>query len=146
MAIVTVHMDVPEEFAVDPDALAAAVFARLADEAGYVDLPDEDGAPVAPSRIAVTVTASAGFAEVVHPRPADDAPEPRTYCIGLPVGITVYADGRVTAQVDTSEASDLWEGQPMEEGMVPVYTTEEVDADVAAVTAATTVEVLPNRL
>lgn len=31
----------------------------------------------------------------------------RTYVIGLPVVITVYDDGTVTAEVDLSEAADL---------------------------------------
>lgn len=131
MAIVNVRMDIPEEFAVDPEALAAAVFARLADEAGYVDLPDEDGRPVAPTAITVEVTATAGVAEIVHP-------EPRSYWIGLPVGITVHADGRVTYEVDLSEASDIAEGQPTDSDLRPLYAEADVDADTETVSAAVT--------
>lgn len=39
----------------------------------------------------------------------DVATGSRCYVIGLPVVVTVHDDGRVTAEVDLSEAADLWE-------------------------------------
>lgn len=33
----------------------------------------------------------------------------RTYVVGLPVVLTVHDDGRVTAEVDLSEAYDVWD-------------------------------------
>lgn len=35
--------------------------------------------------------------------------EPRTYCIGVPVAITVSDDGTVSYSVDLAEADQLWE-------------------------------------
>jgi hypothetical protein len=53
-------------------------------------------------------------------RDAADCDCHRSYVIGLPVVVTVYPDGRVTAEVDLSEADDVWEaticeGQPDDE-------------------------------
>ena len=64
-------------------------------------------------------------------------PEPlRSYWIGLPVGINVYADGAVTYEVDLSEASDIAEGQPTDSDLVPLYPEAVVDADTETVSAA----------
>lgn len=60
----------------------------------------------------------------------------RTYCVGLPVVIVVSADGTVRAEVDLSEASDLWEGVPTNDDMTLAFTEDEVEADIATVEAA----------
>lgn len=41
--------------------------------------------------------------------------EPRTYVVGLPVVITVHPDGTVTAEVDLSEADDIFDASTPEE-------------------------------
>lgn len=38
----------------------------------------------------------------------------RTYVIGLPVVVTVHDDGRVEAEVDLSEAYDVWDASTPE--------------------------------
>ena len=53
----------------------------------------------------------------------------RTYVVGLPVLVTVDDDGTVTAEVDMSEADDLWSGEPD-------YPTGVVDADIRTIAAA----------
>lgn len=57
----------------------------------------------------------------------------RAYWIGLPVGVTVHDDGAVTYEVDTSEATDIDEGAPVDDELVPLYSEAEVEADRAAV-------------
>lgn len=64
-----------------------------------------------------------------------EAREPRSYCIGLPVTITVHADGRVEHEVDLSEATDLDEGEPTDDEGNGLYTVPQIDADMAAVEA-----------
>lgn len=64
--------------------------------------------------------------------------EPRTYCLGLPVVITVHDDGRVEFSVDASEASDLWEA--VGENAPP---DDVVEADIARVDVAVTHSQLP---
>lgn len=64
---------------------------------------------------------------------AEKAREPRSYCIGLPVVITVHADGEVTYDVDLSEADDIDEGVPEAESGDPMYTDTEVAEDIDTV-------------
>lgn len=64
----------------------------------------------------------------------------RTYVVGLPVVLTVHADGRVTAEVDLSEAYDVWdsstpEGQDDSEDVL-VADSETISAAVDAKTVA----------
>lgn len=68
--------------------------------------------------------------------------EPRSYVVGLPVVITVHPDGRVTAEVDLSEASDISDALPCDEHGVALYTDAQIDADAAVIEAAKIV-VLP---
>lgn len=53
----------------------------------------------------------------------------RTYCIGLPVIITVEEDGTVTVEVDLSEASRERDLSESLEGREDAYSDEEVEAD-----------------
>lgn len=39
----------------------------------------------------------------------------RAYVVGLPVVLTVHDDGRVTAEVDLSEAYDVWDASTPED-------------------------------
>ena len=76
--------------------------------------------------------------------PPFDPTAPRTYCIGLPVLITIHPNGHVTATPDLSEIADIAEGQPLTDDLQPIYPTDVVDADVALVSNPNlTVEVLP---
>lgn len=80
--------------------------------------------------------------EMVSCAPATAPEQPRTYVVGLPVVISVHPDGTVTAEVDLSEAADLWDGIPTEgDGtpevpLRPLYGDDEVAADTQAVTLA----------
>jgi len=53
----------------------------------------------------------------------------RTYVVALSALVTVGDDGAVTAEVDMSEADDLWSGEPD-------YPTGVVDADIRTIAAA----------
>jgi len=64
---------------------------------------------------------------------ARKAREPRSYCIGLPVTITVYGDGTVAHEVDLSEADDIDEGVPEGEDGYPIYTDDQVEEDAQAI-------------
>lgn len=55
----------------------------------------------------------------------------REYWIGLPVGVTVHDDGRVTYSIDTSEATDIDEDSAAWEE----YGEEQVLADVKLIGA-----------
>lgn len=60
----------------------------------------------------------------------------RNYTVGLPVTITVHADGSVTAEVDLSEASDLWDGVPTDQSGLVLYSNREVERDITTVNLA----------
>lgn len=53
----------------------------------------------------------------------------RCYVVGLPVVVTIHDDGRVTAEVDLSEASDLWDASTPD-GQDTSDVTVEADAAV----------------
>ncbi len=63
--------------------------------------------------------------------------EPRTYCIGLPVIITVHDDGTVQFEIDKSEAYDIWEGAPTDDEGNPTYDEAQIQADSDRISAAT---------
>lgn len=67
---------------------------------------------------------------------AEPDSEPRTYCVGLPVVITVHTDGRVEATVDLSEASDLWEGAMHDDQGEFLVTEDEIKTDIRRVSFA----------
>lgn len=84
----------------------------------------------------------AALARPQRPQPAADSAA-RSRCIGLPVVITVYDSGHVTAEVDLSEADALWDGRRDDD------TDEQVEADISVVRyakATGAIEVLPDRL
>jgi hypothetical protein len=54
--------------------------------------------------------------------------EPRTYWVGLPVGVTVYPDGHIDWEVDKSETVEGMEEHAPEE-----YTEEQIEADMKTV-------------
>lgn len=82
-------------------------------------------------------TCGSPFGPAVAHKPscAVQQPEPRTYCIGLPVIITVHPDGRVTHEVDMGEATDIDEGVPEDEKGQPLYSAAQVAQDVERVSA-----------
>ena len=68
---------------------------------------------------------------------------PRTYCIGLPVFVTVHDDGTVTYDIDVAEADHApCEYEPeyqemLDEAGQPMVLTEEIlDADTERIEAA----------
>lgn len=68
---------------------------------------------------------------------------PRTYLVGLPVLVSVHDDGRVTFDLDPSDAADApheWDGATMlmydDAGSPFVPTHEVLDADTARITFA----------
>lgn len=76
------------------------------------------------------------FAESPHTQGSDELrdpsqAEPRSYVIGLPVVLTVHDDGRVTAEVDLSEASDLGDASTPED-----QPEDAADADTERITRA----------
>lgn len=60
----------------------------------------------------------------------------RTYVVGLPVVITIHPDGSVLAEVDLSEAYDIYDGAPLDDDLMPLYDDETINVDVLTVSAA----------
>lgn len=93
-------------------------------------------------RTAFVARVAAAVAEHAANAPKPTAsPDARSYVVGLPVVITI--DGQtVTAEVDLSEVGDIDEHPPVDDKGQPLYDDDQIDADVALVTAPDTVIVV----
>lgn len=74
-----------------------------------------------------------GFITPLESSGEDSVPEPaeeRSYCIGLPVAVTLHTDGSITFDVDLSEVDDL------DEDVSDRYPEDIVAGDASTVSAA----------
>lgn len=73
-----------------------------------------------------------GRRHLAHP---DALVEVRTYCVGVPMVVTVDSTGRVTFEPDLSEVDDLWQGVPHDDDLNPLYSEAQIADDIRTIRA-----------